>query len=370
MTLPAATAASPQDGLEPLLAPISAERPAGEPLRFDPVYDEIRKLREEDDPSLPQGVWQRGLKRADWRGVADLCAAALAGRSKDLQIAAWLAEAWIHLQGFAGLEKGLRLLAGLCRGFWDELYPPLEEGGAEARLAPIQWAVDKLAPPVKRIPVSAPAGEEAAAYGWQDWESGLYLANLAKVNAAAAAGAQERGMVPQAKFLVSVSLTPAPWFAALARELDGALAALEELDQTLQERCGEAAAPSLTPLRSPVVAVRAFVSKLLDERAESGELPGVLPGTDAAADEGAAAAAPGDGASSAAHVAGRAEAYRKLREAADYLLRTEPHSPVPYLVRRAVAWGNMSLAELLEELLQKNADLATIYTLLGIKRTS
>jgi type VI secretion system protein ImpA len=41
---------------------------------------------------------------------------------------------------------------------------------------------------------------------------------------------------------------------------------------------------------------------------------------------------------------------------------------VPYLVRRAISWGNLSLAELLEELLQKNADLPTIYALLGIKR--
>ena len=43
---------------------------------------------------------------------------------------------------------------------------------------------------------------------------------------------------------------------------------------------------------------------------------------------------------------------------------------MPYLVRRAVTWGNLSLAELLAELLQKNADLPTLYTLLGIKKTS
>ena len=367
MTPPAATPALAQSGLEPLLAPIPGERPAGEPLRFDPLYDEIKRLREEDDPSLPQGVWQRELKRADWPGVAERCTEALAARSKDLQIAAWLAEAWVKLHGFPGLERGLCLLAGLCRDFWDDLYPPLEEGGAEARLAPILWAVDKLEMRVKAVPVSAPANEEAAPYAWKDWEASLYLSNLAKVNAAAAAGAQERGMVSQAKFLVSVSLTPAPWFAALAGELDGALAALEELEQALHERCGEAAAPSLTPLRSPLVAIRAFVSRLLEERTEKGELPGVFPEVDAAADPQPAAA---EGASPAAHIAGRAEAYRKLREASDYLLRTEPHSPVPYLVRRAVAWGNMSLAELLEELLQRNADLATIYTLLGIKRTS
>ncbi|HYN21582.1 MAG TPA: type VI secretion system protein TssA, partial [Thermoanaerobaculia bacterium] len=69
-------------------------------------------------------------------------------------------------------------------------------------------------------------------------------------------------------------------------------------------------------------------------------------------------------------VSSRSEAYQRLAEAADYLLRTEPHSPVPYLIRRAVSWGNLSLAELLQELLQKNADLPTLYTLLGIKPSS
>lgn len=68
-------------------------------------------------------------------------------------------------------------------------------------------------------------------------------------------------------------------------------------------------------------------------------------------------------------IASRADAYQRLREASDYLMRTEPHSPVPYLVRRAISWGNLSLAELLEELLQKNADLNTINALLGIRKT-
>ena len=69
-------------------------------------------------------------------------------------------------------------------------------------------------------------------------------------------------------------------------------------------------------------------------------------------------------------VRSRAEAYRRLAEAADYLLRTEPHSPTPYLVRRAVAWGGMSLGELLEELVQTDSDLKAIYTLLGMRERS
>ena len=350
--------------IDPLLAPISEEAPAGVWLRFEPVYDEIKSLRAEEDAGLPQGVWQRELKRADWPAVAALCEDVLAGTSKDLQVAAWLTEAWIHLYGFPGLARGARLLAGLCRGFWPDLYPSLAQEGdtddAEARLAPVGWAAEKLQLPLKRVPVTAPTGEDATAHGWKDWEAGLYLANLARLDSAAAAKEQERGMVPQAKFLVSVSLTPAPWFGRLVAETAGALAALDELDAALAERCGPAA-PSLTPLRSPLAAIRAFAVRVLEERGESVPAAGLAEEVPMADQD----AAPASGV-----ISSRAEAYHRLNEAAEFLLRTEPHSPVPYLVRRAVSWGNLSLAELLQELLQKNADLPTIYTLLGIKRSS
>jgi predicted component of type VI protein secretion system len=63
----------------------------------------------------------------------------------------------------------------------------------------------------------------------------------------------------------------------------------------------------------------------------------------------------------------RDEAYRRLGEIAEYLLRTEPHSPVSYLVKRAVAWGEMPLTELLQELLDSESDLKQIYRLLGTR---
>ncbi len=61
----------------------------------------------------------------------------------------------------------------------------------------------------------------------------------------------------------------------------------------------------------------------------------------------------------------RDDAYRRLGEVAEYLFRTEPHSPTPYLVQRAVAWGRMPLHELLPELARRG-DLAQLFELLGI----
>jgi predicted component of type VI protein secretion system len=66
-------------------------------------------------------------------------------------------------------------------------------------------------------------------------------------------------------------------------------------------------------------------------------------------------------------IGSRTEAYYRLAEAAEYLLRTEPHSPVPYLVKRAVQWGNMSLTELLYEFIGNPDDLVMIQRLLGMR---
>ncbi|MEG0886137.1 MAG: type VI secretion system ImpA family N-terminal domain-containing protein, partial [Janthinobacterium sp.] len=107
-----------QQRLDALLAPISPVAPCGEAARYDAVFMEIRLLREEDDPSLPMGQWERPLRRADWPLIEQRCGETLATRSKDLQLAAWLLEAWLRQRGFVGLFHGLRLVDALLRTYW------------------------------------------------------------------------------------------------------------------------------------------------------------------------------------------------------------------------------------------------------------
>jgi len=354
-----------------LITPISAERPTGEWLRFDPVYDEIQKFRQEDDPSLPQGVWQRELKRADWHAMERVCIDALTTRTKDLQIAAWLTEAWVRLHGFTGFAAGLNLIAELSRAYWPDLYPALDPESPDSRLAPIAW-LTRLDFPLQSIPLTLASSEEPASFGWRHWEEGLRLATIGVKDAQAAAKAEQRGAVTQAKFLVAVSLTAGSWYVALSEELSAAHAAVTGLDAVIVEKSGEAHAPSLAPLRELLASIQGMVARVLRERVEKGELAAPaappLPPMDEPMTEPVETPAPAPGPRAAGSIASRAEAYRAMAEAAEYLMRTEPHSPVPYLVRRAIAWGNMSLADLLEELLQKNTDINTIYALLGMKR--
>ena len=66
----------------------------------------------------------------------------------------------------------------------------------------------------------------------------------------------------------------------------------------------------------------------------------------------------------------RDKAYKTLELLANYLSKTEQHSPNPYLIRRAVNWGRMPLPELMAEIIREEGGLNKMMSLLGIKYQS
>ncbi|KAB2833718.1 MAG: hypothetical protein F9K49_06220 [Caedimonadaceae bacterium] len=64
----------------------------------------------------------------------------------------------------------------------------------------------------------------------------------------------------------------------------------------------------------------------------------------------------------------RAQAYTILEEVATYLERVEPHSPTPYLIHRAIAWGGMSLAEVISDILNNGQDMSLLLDILNVKK--
>jgi len=343
-----------------LLSPIPGEFPTGEFLRYDPIYDQIAEARREDDAALDQGVWQRPLKRADWKAAGQLCASTLESRSKDLQIAIWLLEAWMHVYGFPGACEGLRAILGLCRNFWEEMYPPLDD--AEYRFAPLRWMNDRLSVQLKLIPVTNPNGAiEVPACSWADMEAARRQEQLSLQH--------PHQEISESKITVdlfqqSVLLTPVAYFQSLEHDVACTLEACRDLTQSLDE-IYEAHGPSLSDFAGVLESILRWTQEVLQERA-----PAQLAfyPTSAAPSGAAPALAPE---SIPVPMAGnpirsRAEAYQRLAEAADFLSRTEPHSPTPYLVRRAIAWGAMPLDEVLREVIDRRDALASIFQLLNM----
>ena len=68
-----------------------------------------------------------------------------------------------------------------------------------------------------------------------------------------------------------------------------------------------------------------------------------------------------------AKVESRAQAYDLIELVASYLAEHEPHSPTPYLLRRAVSWGAMSLPDLMREVLRTEGDTSRFFAMLGLE---
>jgi type VI secretion system protein ImpA len=66
-------------------------------------------------------------------------------------------------------------------------------------------------------------------------------------------------------------------------------------------------------------------------------------------------------------MATRADIYARIGEAADLLEKIEPHSPVPFLLRKAVEFGAMSFPDLMKALILNPDILNEMNRELGIK---
>jgi type VI secretion system protein ImpA len=66
----------------------------------------------------------------------------------------------------------------------------------------------------------------------------------------------------------------------------------------------------------------------------------------------------------------RSEALRRLAAVAEFFRKTEPHSPISYLVQRAARWGEMPLEEWLREVIKDDVVLGGVRETLGIKEAS
>lgn len=58
-------------------------------------------------------------------------------------------------------------------------------------------------------------------------------------------------------------------------------------------------------------------------------------------------------------IANRDQAFHELRRISQFFQHTEPHSPIPFLLERAIRWGYMSLPELLNEMTGGNSSAIT-----------
>lgn len=351
---------------DPLLAPIPGDDPAGSDLRYDPVYDRIQEARRDDDDTAPQGIWAIKLKKADWAEVRDEAEGALLTRSKDLQLAAWLMEAWLQLDGLSGLVRGLYLIAGLSERFWPHIHPKELPEDFEHRLAPFYWIESRISERVGQVLITKRHGPEDAALSWQAMGAAQRLETMSGPAAEEYKQAVAAGALTLSAFTAAVRATSTPFYQKLAVDGQSALAELGSLTALLDRLCGFDS-PSLSSLKLGIEQLVHFATRTLSDRGMS-----LAPRTEGEPSETTEAGSPTGsitGAGIGAGIRSRQHAYGLLAEIADWLAVTEPHSPTPFLIRRAISWGGMGLNELLVELIDEEASRRPIRRLLQMPDT-
>jgi type VI secretion system protein ImpA len=335
-----------------LLNPISAGKPAGENLQYAPVFDKIKEARREDD-DVPQGDWARVRKVADWPLTIKLINEALATKTKDLQLTAWLAEAMLRREGIAGLREVLDLNRTLLENFWDGLYPELEDGDAEFRAGKLQWIGDKLEPAVKQVALTR------TGLNWYQYRESRAVGTEEAADTEDRQRARQQaiaeGKIPAEQFDKDFDTTSKTFYVNLEAAFDGTLESLALLGEVCDAKFGDVS-PSFATLRTVLEEVRQTVHSLLQRKREKEpDAPVAEPAAEVSvveeapveADVPAAAvqvAAPARRVALSADPVDRADAVARVVASAKFLRQEDPYSPAPYLLLRGLRWGELRAA--------------------------
>ncbi len=365
--------------IETLLAPLDGADGAGTDLRSDysptSPYQKLRDARaearaeeraletsEEAEPAVPQS----------WREVKRLGLDCIGSRSKDFEVAAWLLESLVRLDGLPGLIAGSELLGGLLDRYWEPGFPQPDEDGMDVRAAPLsglsgEGADGTLMQPLRRLPLfRRPDGRGVSLYLWKIAEDTAAIPDEGE-NRRRRQARYEAG-VPELKALETEARIDAATLRRTAQQAAAAQRAWAALGAQMDTRFGDIA-PNARRVSDALEQILAMATRLVGPVAE--ESPADT-GTVAEAAEMAAVAEGGPAMGGAMAAAPRAlrtreDAIRQLEDLAEFFRKTEPHSPLAYTLSDAVRRARLPLPELLAEVLPDSGARQAMLTMLGIR---
>jgi type VI secretion system protein ImpA len=333
-----------------LLNPISGDNPSGASLRYERVYDQIKEARTEDDESIPAGAWARTIKRADFNLVIKLAGEALANKSKDLQLAAWLSEAHVKKEGIGLIQPCIKLFQDLQEQFWDTLYPEIEDGDVGMRAVPIEWAANRIATILREAPITRDGlnyyqYKESRAIGYE--ADAQY--NEAKTQQREQAIAD--GKPTAEDFDKSLNSTPKSWYVQMEAAFHSSMETMEELQIFCEQKYRDDG-PGFSKLRTALEEVGQVVTGLLNEKRKTepdAPLPDEVveepePEPEVAAEaEASSEATPVAKAkpskSMSAEPVDKDDAFARVQACAKFLQTDNPASPVAYMLQTALRFA-------------------------------
>jgi len=359
--------------VERLLTPIPGDNPCGADLK-NTIYDDVKELRKSESSEGALGQLREGEAREpNWRKAEEVCATEIENRSKDLQLVVWWAEARFQTEGIGTLAGALSLVKGFHERYWEGFYPVVHQEDElddlelrAARLNELDTLLQQCV--MKSSIVPAVVGEPEHAF-WE-WKSMLQILQTAtsskkpEEKERALAEARERREALSA----AADRAKRAFYESLYWNVLGSLEACEQLRAVVESKFKgklTEGIPRFLQLRNILKDLRIFVEDVLKR---NGGLPeeNKDPQTEVSEDENSELPDSSGGRAVPLAPRNREDALRRLKAIAEFFQKTEPHSPISYLVQRAAKWGSMPLEELLNELVRDPTVLTAIRETLGL----
>lgn len=363
--------------IEYLSQAITEIEPAGRDLRTDTsptsLYYQIKDAR-----ALARNAERKAAElneeqnfNKEWQTVYKLGVEILGRHSKDLEIAAWLTEASLRLHQFAGLTAGFKLTTALLQRYWDDLYPRADEEGVSSKVAPIAGLNGYEVEGTLIVPIAClPITEGPVTYALWQYKQALEINKISDPKLLEKR--LSNGALTLAKVQASLAATPMSFYVNLRQNLQAAQVAFQEMNQVLDEKCGNDAPPG-SHIRKALEDFAEYLGFLLaDAPFQLPPSQDVETSAKALSDQGVdkpeSVIVQADPTGNAA-ITNRDQALKTLTQVAQFFAKTEPHSPLPFLLQRAVRWGNLPLPELLKELINDDNARGSVFKLTGIELT-
>ncbi len=364
--------------IDTLIAPIDgSHHGVGEDLIFDPRIDAIVAARQEDDPLLAQGNWVTELKVADWDFVKNQCAELLSHTSKDMKLALWYVDALSHTDHLAGISQGLSLLQTLNDDYWLTMYPPLdgEEESMDIRAGLLSWFVKALTDDIKQLSL---ADTKVESYNYNYYLTARDHDKQRQQNP----DSETSNQLTLSDYNHAIKNSSKAWQKALMSNLNKVTEQWQALTDQLNDLMGMDA-PVFAPVTDLLMALKQHLHPLLPEYADT---------TNSISQEGVAdtvnstddhESTKSNGNKSLAstknvtltdfnpsnrdHQSNRRQALKLLAQIQEYFATNEPHSPVTFLLGRAIDWADMPLDQWLAHIIKNEDQLSMISDMVGIQ---
>ncbi|MCK6265165.1 type VI secretion system ImpA family N-terminal domain-containing protein [Vibrio sp. ZSDE26] len=390
-----------------LLTPISDDKPCGTYLKLDrsayrglrnaynTAQSSFRQLIETPEASSNQELLE--TNDTNWETLRTVTQDALEQQTKDLEILGWyIASQLFSRDPFNNFASAIEAMHGLLERHWGELNPMLPEGKrkaaegpegdkelAEFRLKPLLQLVGEspdstaVFMPLQLLPLvgeisffdyltaersgSLAEVKQSASSQFnsnvQETLNALSNAyqNLSQSEDVIAAHCKELGVTPIsfkfikaniADFINAIKFLVSDTFSAWPLDDHFAIAAAPVVQAHSQETVSSRVENRIEPSIG-ISEENNSINSTLQQSAPTTDAPAPI-----SIENNSASIISAQGA-----VTNRDQAFHELRKISDYFKQAEPHSPISFLLERAIRWGYLSLPELLEEMVGKDTQM-------------